>query len=198
MTSQIDLPPLPISINSPVDLNRCALQYAQQDRGNNWYVCTQTPRTLTAGPATTGFGLALFSYTAAPNLEKNLVIRSIQIALTVAPVVPVNFFYCINANGASGYTTIAQGSGFNPVCAQQGLNNGIVSNALAFVGGTLSGSPVIVRQSINVLASNTAKVSTRDAINGQIVVPPGECLSIQASSAVTGYFAIVWDEQFLW
>ena len=187
----------PVSMNSPIDVNGRVIQYMQQDRANWYYACTQTAQSLSgAGPATTGYGLGLRN---SSTNTVNLVIRSVQMALSAEPGAAAVIFYCKSANGnVSGQTTLLTNAGYNPIVTQLGLNFGVVGQAAAFIGGTLSGAPVIVRLASDVLTTTANQVALDDPINGQIILEPNTAFSIQSNAALTGYFSIVWEEVPQW
>ena len=192
-----NLPPIPLNMNSPVDLNARVVQYAQQDRAVWYYAATQTPVTLGAGlSATALFGL----YNPVANTN-NLIIRSIQCSLSADPAAASTILYTkVTGSGGnpSGVTGFTLNNGFGPIVTQRGVNFGVTATGVPFTAATLSSTPFIVRIGSDILTTTAPNASLDDYINGQIILQPGDQFAIQASAAVSGYFSMVWEESPWW
>lgn len=200
---QANLAPLPVQLNSPIDVNSEIIQYGQQDRANWFYACLQTPATFGVGPSAAVTTLGLYNPRVANVTQNNvnLVIRSCQWGLSADPAAAITLFYVKATQqlaDPTAVTNIALGSGFGPIVTQYGINNAYAPVGKPVSAMTMNSTPFIVRVASDVLTTTAPQATIDDYLNGQIMLAPGDQFAMQASAAAAGYLSIVWEELPVW
>jgi hypothetical protein len=157
--------------------------------GNMYHACSAGAVTLST-VSTTCTGLAL---TNRPGSGKLLVIKSVCFAPSTAPggasVVGLSIHTATSATDSTHTTPMVV---HNAIA--NGANNGSAGKADA--AATLASTPLWLRPLGSVVAGSSISPATyRDDIDGEIIIPPGGCLSLSyLTTAAVGIASVTWVE----
>jgi len=166
-------------------------RYMEASLRGMFFACNSAAQALSLG-SLTATGIIL-SNTAGSG--KNLVICEILGCLTVEPTADGAILLFANVNTVAAAVVHTTPLVVRPTI----LGATSVAVGLADSAATLPATPIIVRpllSSIFGTAVGLAQTSIRDDVGGALIIAPGAAVSVQAvTTAVTGIWAISWEEQ---
>ena len=146
-----------------------------------------TPVATQAGLSATTPALTLYN---PANSGVNLVLLKVNIGITADPAAESTLMLAYNLTTAAAPTSTTDAT----------MVSGMIGSATAPAGrcyrvATLATAPVAFRYLGSVLAASSTSFSyISENIDGEVVVPPGGCISVQATSAVSVLCSFTWKE----
>ena len=147
-----------------------------------------TPVTTQAGLSETTPALTLSN---PKNSGVNLILMKVNIVVTAAPA--ANTILCLAANTiiAAEPTALTSATVRNAMIGVEPSNRALCSRV-----ATLAAAPVAIKYLGGILAAASTGECKIDAdIDGEIIIPPGGCISIQATTAVAILASMTWEEE---
>lgn len=146
-----------------------------------------TPVTTQAGLSVTTPALTLYNPTAS---GVNLVLLTVTVGINAAPAAASTLMLAYNSITAS-----APSSTTDATMISSKVGSTAAPNGRCYRVATLAASPTAFRYIGSVLAaSSTGVVRIVDNVDGEIVIPPGGCISIQATTAISILTSFTWKE----
>lgn len=158
-------------------------------QGNMYHACSAGAVTLST-VSTTCTGLALSN---SPGSGKKLVVKTVSFQPSTAPagaaVVGLAIHTAISTTEATHTTPMVV---HNAVCAGAVTN----SKGKADAAATLPSTPLWLRPMGSVVASSSiSPAKYTEEVNGDIIIPPGGCLSLSyLTTAAVGIASVTWVE----
>lgn len=146
-----------------------------------------TAVTTQAGLSATTPALTLYNPV---NSGKKLVLITTTIGVNAAPAAASTLMLAYNSTSSAAPASTTDAT----------MVSSLIGSTAAPAGrcyrvATLAAAPVAFRYIGSVLAaSSTGVIKLIDNINGEIVIPPGGCVSVQATTAISIFASFTWKE----
>lgn len=146
-----------------------------------------TPVATQAGLSATTPALTLYNPV---NSGVNLVLLTVTVGITADPAAESVLMLAYNSSTATAPSSTTDATMVSSVIGSTPAPKG-----RCYRVATLAAAPVAFRFLGSVLAaSSTAFTQIIDKVNGEVVIPPGGCVSIQATSAISVLVSYSWKE----
>lgn len=146
-----------------------------------------TPVTTQAGLSATTPALTLYNPV---NSGVNLVLLTVTVGVNAAPAAASTLMLAYNSSTAAAPTATTDAT---MVSAKVGSTTAPTGRCYRIA--TLAAAPTAFRFLGSVVAAaSTAAVKIVDNIDGEVVIPPGGCVSIQATTAISVLTSFTWKE----
>jgi len=168
-------------------------------RGNCFLASQQAAIALTAGLSSTNTGLALYNPVGSGVL---LAVNTVIVGSVDASANTLLFLVADMQKNPVPFTAGTQLAVANAVLDNQnGVGAGAPSKGKAYTTVTLKQTPVAIRalygvyfKSSTAVGINEGMCYAKDGIAGEIVVPEGVCIAVQATAAISVLASISWEE----
>lgn len=164
--------------------------YHELSSSGNLYIGSNlggTPVTTQAGLSATTPALALYNPVGS---GVNLSLLVVTIDITTSPAAAAGFMLAYNLKGAAAPTATTLANVTSSV-----LDNGKLPTGQCYRISTLAAAPLALRFIGGTTgAAAIGGVPLIDKVDGEIIIPPGVCLSVQATSAAACLCSFTWEE----
>jgi len=146
-----------------------------------------TPVATQAGLSATTPALTLYNPV---NSGVNLVLLTVTVGVTADPAAESVLMLAYNSSTAAAPTATTDATMVSSL-----IGTTTAPKGRCYRVATLAAAPVAFRFLGSVLAAaSTSTFTIIDRINGEVVIPPGGCISIQATSAISVLTSYTWKE----
>lgn len=164
--------------------------YHELSLSGNLYIGSNlggTPVTTQAGLSATTPALALYNPVGSGVYLSLLVVT---VDITTSPAAAAGFMLAYNLKGAAAPTATTLANVTSSL-----LDNGKLPIGQCYRISTLAAAPLAVRFIGGTTgASGVGAVQLIDKVDGEIIIPPGVCVSVQTSSAAACLCSASWEE----